>query len=154
MPDKKNNTAERELRFSKVLDATIKEVWEAWTNPEDIQHWWGPDGFTNTIIKMDIKNGGVWDLIMHGPDGTDYEIKSVFREIDQYKKIVYEQLTHFRYVATIEFESRKDKTFINWHMLFESKEHLIEAARTYKVDAGFRQNAERLVSYLLRFKVR
>jgi hypothetical protein len=34
-------------------------------------------------------------------------------------------------------------------MLFESKEHLIQAAKTYGVDTGFTQNAERLVEYLL-----
>jgi uncharacterized protein YndB with AHSA1/START domain len=144
----KNSTADRELIFSRLLDAPIKLVWEVWTNPEHIKLWWGPDGFTNTIKKMDIKDNGAWDLIMHGPDGTDYEIKSVFREIIKHKKIVYEQLNHFKYVATIEFESRGEQTLLRWQMLFESKEYLIEAAKTYGVDKGFTQNAQRLVDYL------
>ncbi|HEY1870338.1 MAG TPA: SRPBCC domain-containing protein [Chitinophagaceae bacterium] len=109
----------------------------------------GPRGLTNTIKKMDIKPNGDWFLTMHGPDGTDYEIQSVFREIVKYKKIVYEQLNQFKYVATIQFESRGDKTFIHWEMLFESKESLAQAAKEYHVETGFRQNAERLVDYLL-----
>jgi uncharacterized protein YndB with AHSA1/START domain len=148
MPKEKNNTKEKELCFSRLLDAPVKVVWDIWTKPEHINLWWGPDGFTTTILKMEIKPGGEWDLIMHGPDGTDYKIKSVFKEIVKHKKIVYEQLTHFKYVATIEFESRNDKTFINWTMLFESKEKLIEAAKTYGVDRGFTQNAEKLINYL------
>jgi uncharacterized protein YndB with AHSA1/START domain len=159
MPDEKSNTAwgedntaGRELHFSRLLDAPIKLVWKVWTSPEHIKYWWGPDGFTNTITKMDMKPGGEWILVMHGPDGTDYDHKCVFREVVKYKKIVYDQLTHFRYVATIEFESRKDKTFINWTMLFESNECLIQAAKIYKVDAGFKQNAEKLINYLLRLR--
>ena len=61
----KSNTADRELIFSRLLDVPIKLVWEVWTNPEHIKLWWGPDGFTNTIKKMDIKPNGEWHLIMH-----------------------------------------------------------------------------------------
>jgi uncharacterized protein YndB with AHSA1/START domain len=142
------DTKSRELIFSRMLDAPIELVWEIWTDPDHLALWWGPDGFTNTIKKMVVKPGGEWDLIMHGPDGTDYEIKSVFREIVKHKKIVYEQLTHFTYTATIQFESRGDKTFLHWQMLFKSKEHLVQAAKTYRVDEGFKQNASRLVQYL------
>ncbi|MBN8856279.1 MAG: polyketide cyclase [Sphingobacteriales bacterium 50-39] len=148
MPSAKDNMADRELIFSRLLDAPIKLVWEIWTSPEHIKIWWGPDGFTNTIKKMDVQPNGEWNLTMHGPDGSDYEIKSVFREIVKYKKIVYEQFTAFKYVATIEFESRGEQTLLRWQMLFESKENLIDAAKTYGVDTGFKQNAQRLVDYL------
>ena len=148
MQNVENGIVERELRFSRLLNAPINLVWEVWTNSEHIKLWWGPDGFKNTIHKMEIKPNGEWSLIMHSPTGTDYEIKSVFREIIKHKKIVYEQLNHFKYIATIEFESKKDKTYINWTMLFESKEYLIEAAKTYGVVEGFKQNAEKLVDYL------
>jgi uncharacterized protein YndB with AHSA1/START domain len=143
-----NDNGEKELKFSRTLNGPINLVWEIWTNPEHIKMWWGPNGFTNTIHKMDVKPEGEWLLTMHGPDGTDYEIKGVFREIVKHKKIVYEQLTQFKYVATIEFESRKDKTIINWSLLFESKEKLLEAAKTYGVVDGFTQNAERMIAYL------
>ena len=149
MPDGKNRLAGRELGFSRLLDAPIEVVWEVWGNPEHLKRWWGPDGFTNTITKMDFKPGGQWDMVMHGPDGTDYEIKIVFKEIVKYKKIVYEQLANFDCIATIEFERQKNKTLINWQMLFESEEYLIQAAKIYQVDEGLNQTAERLIRYLL-----
>ena len=65
----KSNTADREIRLSRLLDAPIKLVWEVWTNPEHIAAWWGPNGFTNTISTMDVQEGGEWNLVMHGPDG-------------------------------------------------------------------------------------
>jgi uncharacterized protein YndB with AHSA1/START domain len=148
MQNQKNNTEGRELVFTKLLDAPVKTVWEMWVNPQHLKFWWGPDGFTNTIKKMDVKPGGEWQLIMHGPDGTDYEIKSVFREVVKHQKIVYEQFTNFKYIATIKFESQGKKTFIHWQMVFESREYLIHAAKTFGVEVGFKQNAERMLSYL------
>ena len=74
----KNSTKDRELLLTRVLNAPIELVWEVWTNPKHIAQWWGPNGFTNTITTMDMHPGGEWDLVMHGPDGTDYKNKSVF----------------------------------------------------------------------------
>ncbi|HTQ66125.1 MAG TPA: SRPBCC domain-containing protein [Puia sp.] len=148
---KENNTADRELIFSRLLDAPIKLVWKVWTSPEHIVLWWGPEGFTNSITKMDVRPGGEWNLTMHGPDGTDYITKCVFREIVKHKKIVYEQFAQFRYISTIQFESRGEKTYLHWQLLFESRQHLIDAAKIYGADKGLQQTGERLVNYLLQF---
>ena len=74
----KQDTSNRELVMTRVLDAPRDLVYEAWTNPRHIAQWWGPKGFTNTIHEMEVKVGGVWRFIMHGPDGTDYPNKVVF----------------------------------------------------------------------------
>lgn len=150
----KSNTSDRELKFSRMLNAPIELVWQVCTNPRHIKEWWGPDGVTNTIKRMDLRPGGEWIVIMHNPDGRIHEIEIAFREIVKHKKIVYEQLNHFKCIATIEFESFEDKTFINWTMLFESKEFLIKCAKIYGVVTGLQQTGERLIDYLylLQFK--
>lgn len=148
MNNETSNTADRELRISRLLNAPVELVWEVWADPEHIKNWWGPIGFTNTISKMDMRPGGEWDLVMHGPDGTDYKNKSVFREIVQHKKIVYEHLTGPKFTATIEFESQGDTTLLSWHMLFESKEEFIQTVKTFKADEGLKQNVEKLQLYL------
>jgi uncharacterized protein YndB with AHSA1/START domain len=147
-----SNAADREISISRLLNAPIELVWEVWTNPDHIKNWWGPNGFTNTISKMDIKPGGEWDLIMHGPDGTDYKNKSVFKEIVRHKKIVYEHVSAPKFIATINFESRNDKTFIHWHMLFESREQFIQVIKTFKADEGLKQNVAKLEVYMEKFK--
>jgi len=53
----------------RVFDAPRELVWEAWTNAKHVVNWWGPRGFTTTIEVMDVRPGGEWRLIMHGPDG-------------------------------------------------------------------------------------
>ena len=97
-------TADRELIITRTLNAPVELVWEVWTNSDHIKNWWGPTGFSNTISKMDLKTGGEWNLVMHGPDGTDYKNKSVFKKIVKYKKIVYEHVSGPKFLATIEFE--------------------------------------------------
>jgi uncharacterized protein YndB with AHSA1/START domain len=148
MENQKSNTADREIRLSRLVNAPIDLVWEVWTNPEHIKEWWGPNGFTNTINKMDVRENGEWDLIMHGPDGTDYKNKSIFKEIIKHEKIVYEHISSPKFVATISFKAQNEKTLIDWHMLFETKEQFIQVVKTFKADEGLRQNMEKLDNYL------
>jgi uncharacterized protein YndB with AHSA1/START domain len=148
MQSEKNNTSDRELLLSRLLDAPVELVWEVWTHAEHIANWWGPDGFTNTISKMDLRPGGEWDLVMHGPDGTDYKNKSIFREVIQHKKIVYEHVSAPKFTATIQFERQGEKTLLTWHMLFESREVFLQTVKTFKADEGLKQNIEKLNHYL------
>jgi uncharacterized protein YndB with AHSA1/START domain len=148
METKKSSTKDREISLSRTLNAPVELVWEVWTKPEHIAGWWGPDGFTNTIDTMDVRPGGEWNLVMHGPDGTDYKNASVFREIILLKKIVYEHLSAPRFVSTIDFEEQGEQTHINWHMLFETAEEFIRVVKTFKADEGLKQNVEKLNAYL------
>ncbi len=121
MQNENTNPSGREQRTSLLLDASIELVWEVWTKPEHIQHWWGPDGFTNIIEKMQAEPRGEWIFVMHGPDGKSYPNKTIFREVVRHKKIVLE---HFdpNFIALIEFERQGDKTLLNWYKLYETKE--------------------------------
>ncbi len=143
-----NNTADREIRLTRILNAPVELVWEVWTKPEHITNWWGPNGFTNTIIRMDVQPEGEFSLVMHGPDGKDYKNESVFKEVVKYKKLVYEHASTPTFIATIEFEAQGQKTSINWHMLFKSKEEFIHVVKTFKADEGLKQNVDKLEVYL------
>jgi uncharacterized protein YndB with AHSA1/START domain len=147
MQNEKSNTTDREISISRLLNAPVALVWEVWTDPEHIKNWWGPNGFTNTITKMDVMPGGKWNLTMHGPDGTDYKNESTFKEVVVNKKIVFEHV-HPNFVATIEFEDRGAQTLISWHMLFETAELFIQVVKTFKADEGLKQNMEKLEVYL------
>lgn len=151
MQNQESSTTDRELSVSRLFNAPIELVWEVWTNPEHIKNWWGPNGFTNTISTMQVVAGGEWNLTMHGPDGKDYKNESVFIEIIKHQKIVYDHISHPKFRATILFESRADKTFIHWTMLFESKEALIQVVKTFKADEGLKQNLEKLEVYLKKY---
>jgi PhnB protein len=148
MATKESNTADREIKISRLLNAPIALVWEVWTNPEHIAQWWGPNDFTNTIHDMHVSPEGEWNLTMHGPDGTDYKNKSIFKEVVHHQKLVYEHVSAPRFTATITFEAQGKTTMLEWHMLFESKEQFIQVVKTFKADEGLKQNVDKLSHYL------
>jgi uncharacterized protein YndB with AHSA1/START domain len=147
MTRQNESTMDRELFISRLINAPRELVWEVWTNPEHIKNWWGPDGFTNTIDKMELWPGGTWEFVMHGPNGVDYKNKSIFKEILEPERIVFEHNAP-NFLTTITFEAQGKKTLINWHMLFESKELLAQLVKTVKADEGLKQNIVKLENYL------
>ena len=153
MESVKSNTADRELSIERTLNAPVELVWEVFTKPEHIANWWGPNGFTNTIHTMDVRPGGEWNFVMHGPDGTDFKNRSIYREIVPLKKIVFD---HFapNFTATIEFEAKSDKTALKWHMLFETAELFEAVVKAHNAAEGLKQNIEKLNIYLGRLKLK
>ena len=77
---------------------------------------------------------------MHGPDGADYKNKSIFKEVEKYKKLVYYPVSARKFMAAIQFEKQSNQTLINWHMLFETKEPFIQMVKIFKAAEGFKQN--------------
>jgi len=152
MENQKSSTENKGLFLKRTLNAPIDLVWEAWTQPEHIANWWGPNGFTNTISKMDMRTGGEWNLVMHGPDGTDYDNKCVFREVVQNKKIVYEHINWPKFLATVEFDAQGEQTQMTWKMEFESEEEFIQVVKKHGAEEGQKQNVVKLDAYLQNMK--
>lgn len=135
------------MRITRTLKAPIELVWEVWTSPEHIVHWWGPNGFSSTIQQMEVKEGGEWQLTMHGPDGTNYPNRSIYKEVVPLKKIVFEHFNpHF--ITTVLFEAKGEETYIDWSMLFDTAEMRDIVVKAHKADEGLRQNIEKLEKYL------
>ena len=80
--------ADRQIVITRVFDAPRELVWKVWTQPEHVARWWGPRGFTTTVTEMDLRPGGKWRYVMHGPDGNDYPVHGVFREVVPMERIV------------------------------------------------------------------
>jgi len=146
---KKDVDAATEISISRLLNAPRELVFEVWTDPDHIKNWWGPNGFTNTIHKMEIKPKGEWELVMHGPDGTDYKNKSIFMEVVKPEKIVYVHESSPKFIATVTFEAQGIKTLLNWTMKFESAEQLKKVVEVFKADQGLKQNVDKLEAYVV-----
>src|SRR5438046_10762541 len=78
--DRNQSAVDREIVLTRVFDAPRRMVWEAWTDPKQLVLWWGPKGFTTTIEEMDVRAGGAWKLVMHGPEGAKYPSRSLVPE--------------------------------------------------------------------------
>ena len=146
------DTSDREIVHSRLLNAPRELVYEAFTNPEHVAQWWGPNGFTNTIHEMDVRPGGVWRFIMHGPNGTDYPNRIVFTTVQPPELLVYEHGSDIdddphRFHVTTTFEDQDGKTLITLRLLCSSVEQCEERKKFGAVEGG-RQTLARLEEYL------
>ena len=144
-------TTDREIVLTRLLDAPRELVWKAWTEPEHLIKWWGPDGFTNTFHEIDVRAGGVWRFVMHGPDGTDYDNYVRFLEVVRPERIVYDQGTgpdNLMFRGSVTFEAEGEGTRVTLRTVFPSREARDRVIERYGAIEGGEQTLRRLAEYL------
>ncbi|MEA2740361.1 MAG: hypothetical protein QOH05_3668 [Acetobacteraceae bacterium] len=145
---------DREIVITRTFDAPRELAWQAMTDPRHVVRWWGPDGFTTTIEEMEVRPGGAWKYVMHGPDGTDYGNHSLFKEVVYPERIVYAHGgsrpggPEASFVGTWTFETVGEQTRVTIHMLFPTADVRDAVVREYSAIEGGRQTLERLVKHL------
>ena len=143
--------AEREIVISRRLDAPRDLVWRAWTEPEHLIRWWGPDGFTNTFHEVDFRTGGVWRFIMHGPDGTDYNNYVRLIEVVRPERMVYDQGTSaddIWHSSRVTFEEADGGTLVTLKVTFPTVEARNAAVEHFNAIEAGNQTLGRLAEYL------
>src|SRR4051794_11581628 len=147
----KTNSKSNEIRITRVYDAPVKAVWDAWTDPKKAAHWWGPRGFTITTHSKDLRAGGHWAYTMHGPDGVDYPNKTLYLEVENHAKLVYDHGGNddrppmFR--VTVTFAEAKGKTTMDMRMTLPTPEAARETEGFIR-KAGGNSTWDRLAEYL------
>lgn len=141
-----------ELYLTRLLDASVKDVWNAWVEPDQVAQWWGPRGFTITTVNKDVRTGGTWKYTMHGPDGTDYPNFTTYLEVDPYSRLVYDhggtETTPPMFRVTVLFTEMNGKTKMEMTMAFSSAAAAEEAKKFIK-KAGGESTWDRLAEYLV-----
>jgi len=144
-------TADREINATRIFDAPRDLVFDAWTDPQQVTQWWGPNGFTTTTHTMDVRPGGVWDFVMHGPDGTDgtdYKNRIIYREVVRPERLVYDHVSGPPFHVTVTFEEAGEKTRISMQMLFESAAVRDRTIKEFGAIEGMNQHLGRLEQQL------
>jgi len=142
-----------EISLTRVYDAPVQAVWDAWTEPDQVAQWWGPRGFTLTTHSKDLRPGGHWSYTMHGPDGVDYQNKTLYHEVEPLTKLVYDHGGNddrpplFR--VTVRFAEIDGKTQMNMTMALPTPEAAAETRKFIK-KAGGNATWDRLAEYLVR----
>jgi uncharacterized protein YndB with AHSA1/START domain len=141
----------REFVHSRLIDAPQEQVFRAFSQPEQLARWWGPDGFSSTFDTFDLKANGVWRFVMHGPDGTDYPNENIFREVEPPSRVVIEHMSEdHHFFLTISFEAKGSQTVVGWRQVFDSAEQREQVALI--VRQANEQNLTRLQAEVARVK--
>lgn len=144
-------TADTSLTVRRTFDAPRERVWEALTDPEQLDQWWGPESYTTSTDEVDVQPGGEWRFVMTGPDGHVYPNLVVYDEIEAPERLAY---THgspndpeqFRVTISLDAVGQRG-TELAMVMRFPSAADLDEAI-DFGADEGAEQTLAKLADHL------
>lgn len=144
---------DRSIVTTRVFDAPREVVFAAWTDAGQIAQWWGPDGFTTTIHEMDVRPGGVWRFIMHGPDGVDYPNRVTYIEVAPPDRLVYDhgddgESGDALFHVTVTFAEDDGGTRLTMQAVFDSAAERDRVVEEFGAIEGGKQTLGRLAEYL------
>jgi uncharacterized protein YndB with AHSA1/START domain len=122
-------------------------LFNAFADPEALQQWWGPAGFTNTFQAFDFRPGGAWRHTMHAPGGGTFDNDSEFIEINRPGRIsfLHKGPTHV-FTLTMDFIPHVSQTELVWTM--ESKNLGENKDMAGFIEAANQQNFDKLAALL------
>ena len=141
--------SETEICFTCFFRRPRQVLFEAWTRPEHIRHWWGCDGSSIPVCEVDLRIGGTWKIVMRMADGSDHPFHGVYREIAPGERLVYSerydmpQVGSPEWLATVAFEEIEDRT-----RLTHTIRHRSRQARDGHLEAGMETGAIQSLHHL------
>ncbi|WP_038169907.1 SRPBCC domain-containing protein [Tomitella biformata] len=146
------DTTDRETVISRVINAPRNLVFQAFTEVRHLAQWWGPNGFTTTTRTFEFRVGGVWEFVMRGPDGTDYEEWISWTELVPPERIA---MLHGEYrgdpnafESVLTFTPHGETTRIEMRTVFPTKELRDEAIEKHGAIEGGQQTLGNLADYV------
>jgi len=152
----------KEVTFERVYDAPIDAVWRAWTDPEKLKQWWGPNNVTIPECEIDVRVGGKFYIVMEageamGPyKGTRWPMLGQFIAVEPNSKLTYatkawtegqEDTTGIDQVTELALADEDGKTKLN----LKATVNKIGPAASMAVEGmkyGFTQQLEKLNDFL------
>ena len=146
-----SRTSPNDIQITRVYDATVRAVWEAWVDPDQAAQWWGPRGFTITTHSKDLRVGGQWRYTMHGPDGTDWPNITTYHVVEPLERLEYDhgatETTPPVFRVHVTFAETAGKTTMVMTMTLPTPE-AAAATRQFVKEAGGNGTWDRLAEYL------
>ncbi|MFC6100550.1 SRPBCC family protein [Olivibacter domesticus] len=92
----------KELFITHLFDAPREMVFRAWTDPEQLNHWYAPDGCTIEFKTIEVKEGGTFHSCIHDPIHGDCWIKGVYQEVIFPERLVFSMVLTNEYGYSVE----------------------------------------------------
>lgn len=144
-----SDTADREIATTRTFNTTRDLVWKAWTDLKHLEQWWGPTGFTTTTKEYDLRPGGSWLFIMHGPDSPDYRNDITYTDVVESERLEWDHGPSPFFHATVIFrEEGRGKTRLSMQMLFKTAAERDRTIEKFGALEGQNQTLACLEEYL------
>lgn len=148
---------DREIVVTRVIDAPRSLVYAAWTDPEQIGQWYGPEGMAIDTKEIDLRPGGVWRFDMVTPGGMRYTNRMLFLRMEAPALIEVDYGTdqdddpdRFKMLLTLD-EQSDGKTVLTLRQMHPSKERRTTAIGFGAVEYGG-QTLDKLARHVAKFR--
>ncbi|HMH13747.1 MAG TPA: SRPBCC family protein [Edaphobacter sp.] len=141
--------SETEIRFTRFFNRPRQLLFEAWTQPEHIRHWWGCDDASISVCEIDLRVGGSWKIVMRMSDGGYHPFHGVYREIALGKRLAYSecydvpQIGSPEWLTTVTFEEIEGGTRLT-HTIRHRSRQARDGHLQSGMEAGAIQSLHRL----------
>jgi uncharacterized protein YndB with AHSA1/START domain len=146
--DEPGGAKQRELTLTRVLDAPREMVWRAWTDPDQLSRWWGPEGMDTPVetITLDVRPGGDFRATMVAADGSEYPSEMAYREVVEGERLVFgwgPQRGVGSGEVTVDFVDRGELTELRFHWSGYATDEMYDAQ-----EMGFASQLDKLDALL------
>jgi uncharacterized protein YndB with AHSA1/START domain len=146
--------SDREVVFTRAFDAPRELVFEAWTNPDHVRHWWGLRESTMLLCEADVRPGGSWRYVTTAEDGAEVPFTGVYQEVTPPERLVYTEMYDVEpfnsgdpAVNTVVFTPDEGGTLVTVITVYPSKE-VRDFALSTGMEAGAAESYDRLAEHL------
>ena len=143
-------TSDRELTVTRMFNAPVHVVFDAWTKPELLKRWWAPKSFGVSLFEceQDLRVGGAYRFAFGRDPKNPEAFSGRYLEVNPPSRLVltqvYERMAHVgEAVVTATFEESQGRTRLTLRQLFPSKEAL-EGALASGMERGMRVTLDQL----------
>ena len=126
---KVSTPSDREIVMTRAFDAPRDLVFEAWTKPEHVRHWWGRRGSTIVHCEADVRPGGPWRYVTREENGVEVPFIGVYREVTPPERLVHTEIYDVEpfnsgdpAVVTVTFSEEAARTTVTVTSLYPTKE--------------------------------
>jgi len=155
-PANARTDSDREMVLTRRVKASVATVWDMWTDPDHISRWWGPEGMPIVDCCVDLRQGGVFRVVLEAPGGSRHPASGIIREMSPPNLLVIDGDPQAEdpcgaglppgATVTFRFEPIGDLTQITIHTRFPSRKAL-EAANAHGYGGAWEESAARVVQY-------
>jgi uncharacterized protein YndB with AHSA1/START domain len=125
----------KEVMFERVYNAPVSKVWKAWTDPQQLKQWWGPDNVTITDCEVELEIDGRFYIVMQATEamgefaGTRWPLEGRITMLEPESKLVFSanawtegdiEATTIQQVQELTFAEENGKTKMNLKVTIKS----------------------------------
>lgn len=140
-----------EIVLTRDFDASRELVFDAFSQPDHVRHWWGQAGSTLAQCEMDFRPGGKWRFVERDKNGQEWGFRGEVREIVKPERIVqtfeFEGMPGHVSVETMRLEDIGGRTRVTVTSVFasvEDRDGMIQSG----MEKGAGESYDRLEAYL------